>query len=109
MQWLHGQSLCDRRSLRSYHHVNLDREFLSDCEVWKTFLLQSDEVKSNLCRPFVDVTDYQYAKTLNFYSDAALTHGMGAIFGNRWIYAIWSKQIMESKNPPSIQFLNYSR
>ena len=38
--------------LKHYHHITLDREFLDDCRMWKTFL-QHAYVRV-LCRPFAD-------------------------------------------------------
>ena len=55
--------------LKSYHHVNLDKEFKSDCKIWLDFLkLRQD---SNIYRPMIDWSENLVAKQLEFYSDAS--------------------------------------
>ena len=71
-----------------------------------SFYYFSDERRTLLCRPFVDVANCVSAKVLSFYSDASLNKnlGMGAIFGTRWLVAAWDKNFILQENP-SIEFL----
>ena len=57
-------------------------------------------------RPFIDMGFTTDAQSLNFFSDAsaAKSLGMGAIFGNNWLFAKWEPGFIE-KCEPSIGFL----
>ena len=88
--------------LKQYHHVKLDREFIEDCQVWVDFL--NNPLSGKLCRPFIDIDTTISAITLNFYSDSSGKIGMGAIFNNHWICAMWGECFLKKYNP-SIQFL----
>ena len=43
------------RILKSYHHINLDREFRSDCSMWLEFLTKYEE--QTVCRPMIDFAE----------------------------------------------------
>ena len=91
--------------LKPFHHVNLDKNFISDCKIWQTFL-NTDKQETVLCRPFLDVNGYVDAHTLKFYSDSSLNRflGMGTVFENRWIAGAWGPEFILNHSP-SIQFL----
>ena len=74
--------------LKQYHHLAVDKEFISDCKVWKEFLEQKMLIRTLICRPFSDLSHQAKGVILNFYSDASMT-GMGALFRNRWMAAVW--------------------
>ena len=95
---------CDHKGnkLKQHHHIQLDKKFLDDCEVWLQFLQNPQSKK--ICRPYLDLNETVTAKTLNFYSDSSGRVGMGAIFDNHWIVAEWNKSFLEICRP-SIQFL----
>ena len=91
-------------ALKQYHHVKLNREFKSDCAVWKFFLEHA--TVPELCHPFVDFSKDILAKTLNFYTDSSLNPdlGMGGIFDNYWFSQAWGREfILQQK--PSITYL----
>ena len=94
------------RQLKQHHHVWLNRQFLSDCQMWKTFLTGP---QLNLCRPFVDFAPTgKTSVTLNLMSDASRAEhlGMGAIFleEGRWIVDQWSEDFIKT-DQPSIEYL----
>ena len=91
--------------LKQYHHITVGREFIDDCKVWESFLLQADA--KQMCREFVDIEGCTYATTLNFYTDASLSlvhGGLGGVFDNRWISQKWNREFLET-NKPSIAYL----
>ena len=92
--------------LQNYHHVNLNKNFRSDCEVWIQFLNIAVVDKTLLCRPFMDMNVFTSSDQINFSSDASASPdlGMGAIFESRWIVAAWGKEFIKSQKP-SIEFL----
>ena len=55
------------RKLCPYHHIWLDKEFVSDCMMWQWFL--ENLFVQGMWRPFVDFMKEISAKTLLFYSD----------------------------------------
>ena len=74
--------------LKQHPHVWLNKEFIMDCKVWRTLLLEADMSPQLLCWPFLDFRQVtETTNTLKFYSDASLNPklGFGAVFGNRWI------------------------
>ena len=88
--------------LKNHHHINIPTGFIKDCRVWQTFLtLTEKDSCQGLIRPFVDVEAFQYAETLNFFSDASLNPelGMGAVFGDNWIVQKWNKSFILSEKP----------
>ena len=90
--------------LRPYHHVNVNREFRRDCLTWTTFLENANS--NRLCRPFVDWSDTNMAKVMNFTSDASRSDklGMGAVYNTRWMFLKWDSRFIKEKQP-SIEFL----
>ena len=88
--------------LWSYHHIHLDREFKSDCEMWKVFLSHISAV----CCPFANFQVALDTRELSFYSDALRNPvlGFGAIFNTEWTYHQWEKNYIEDKQP-SIQYI----
>ena len=99
-----GSNILDNkgRVLKPHHHVKLDKEFRLDCTMWEYFL----EDLNAVTRPFIDMSDVKDAKALNFFSDAsaAKTLGMGAIFGDNWLFAKWEPGFIDTYKP-SIGFL----
>ena len=91
--------------LKDYHHVKVDQELKSNCQVWITFLT-TDNDKLRLCRPFVDMSIFETSDTLSFYLDAsrAVDLGFGAYFDGRWTYGKWETGYIESLKP-SIEYL----
>ena len=87
------------RMLKSYHHVNLNKTFKSDCEVWEYFL--TNATLTELCRPFVDLDQSVHSVKLHFATDATLNPdlGMGGIFAERWFAQKWNKQFILENNP----------
>ena len=91
------------RDLKPFHHISLNKEFIGDCLIWQKFLELGATDSRLVCRPFIDVNKFTHAKILNFYSDTSM-HGMGAIFGTRWLYCKWDKQFLELEKP-TIEYL----
>ena len=77
-----------QKVLKPHHHVNLDKEFWGDCEVWLSFLESQD---SSVCCPFVDLSSSLQADQLFFYTDSSANPdlGFGAIFGTHWVFGQW--------------------
>ena len=75
------------KPLSHYHHIRLDSEFKSDCQVWITFLKNCE--KTLLCRPFIDIYGIDSANQTTFYSDASKNFrlGLGAYFRGEWVFA----------------------
>ena len=95
--------------LKDHHHMNLNREFLMDCEMWKRFL--TNQSQTGICRPFVDFSEdrtFTYTSLVtDFYSDASWNPvlGMGATFDNRrWLWKQWPGGFVQ-KYEPSIEYL----
>ena len=93
-----------RRRLKPYHHVWSDKEFVSDCEMWKWFLSKLDV--QGMCRPFVDFTKGVSVKTSSFHSDASKNPnlGFGAVYRHRWLFGKWNPDFIREEDP-SIEFL----
>ena len=91
------------QNLKPHHHIRLDREFKSDCEVWINFLGSS---RSAVCRPFVDLGLTLSAEVLDLFTDAAKGEslGMGGVFGRHWFFARWEPEYIKTHNP-SIEYL----
>ena len=95
------------KRLKPYHHVRLDNEFKSDCQIWVNFLINAEEKKKILCRPYIDLYTFDSAKTKNFYSDAAKKsngYGYGAFFDGHWIFGKWEHEFL-AVHDPSIEYL----
>ena len=92
------------KPLKQYHHIMVDSFFRRDCMIWLQFL--KDTRNQALCHPFIDVSSFEYATELCFYTDASLNllYGMGGIFGNSWIVGPWGQEFI-TKQKPSIEFL----
>ena len=91
--------------LKQHHHVNLGKDFMEDCKMWKIFLQNADA--RQLCRPFVDFSSQSTSSQIvSFTSDASRGErlGMGAVFNDQWLFAQWPEHFIERKNP-SIEFL----
>ena len=71
---LYALTTSTKRKLKPFHHVNLNREFKFDCEVWKTFLLNDSR---GICRPFVDIDESVWADKLKFWTDASRAYDKG--------------------------------
>ena len=95
----------NQKILKSYHHVQLDKEFKSDCQVWLHFLTYH---KYNLIinRPMIDLDMFDTSDQLRFYSNASAAKnlGYGCIFGTKWIFRQWEPFLIQQFNP-SIEFL----
>ena len=92
--------------IKQHHHIRLDKEFKSDCDIWISFLNQQDYHRKLLCRPFLDIDDTVHAETLDFYTDAAKGKflGMGGVLGSHWYFAQWEPDYIRQYNP-SIEYL----
>ena len=90
------------KTLRPYHHINLNSEFRFDCKVWEIFLSDLSMVN----RPMVDLEGLASAVDLDFYSDASLNHrlGFGCRFKNFWTFGRWEFNFIK-KYKPSIAYL----
>ena len=87
--------------LKPHYHVNLGKEFKTDCKVWMEFLSSSDE--NVLCRPFLDLEMFKTLQELNFYTDALGKIGYGCFFNGSWTCGHWSSKLLAME--PSIEFL----
>ena len=89
--------------LKQFHHVNIDREFKNDCEVWRMFL----QSQSAFSRPFIDFEVNEiHAEKLEFYTDASLSEvkGFGCVFGREYTFGAWEPNFI-ANHKPSIAFL----
>ena len=87
--------LVELKNLRKHHHVNLDREFKEDCQVWLSFLDKSNIM--SVCCPFVDLASDNDAKDLFFFTDASksVRHGgFGTVFGRRHLAGQWDRSFL---------------
>ena len=93
--------------LKQFHHVNLKRDFIQDCQMWKSFLSTAVNMPKHLYHPFVDFeTEKHTSTTLQFFSDASKkdTLGMGTNFKNKWLVAQWPENFIKIFDP-SIKIL----
>ena len=91
------------RILKQHHHMSLDAEFRSDCEMWKQFL---SGCAHGVHRPFIDLSEVLDAEVLDFYTDAVKGEflGLGAVFGEHWLFARWEPNYIKHFDP-SIEYL----
>ena len=89
-------------ALKQYHHVKLDNEFKSDCQVWRLFL--ESESPLSYARPFVDINRFVFSTQIQFYTDASLRTGFGCYYDGRWIAQVWDAEFM-MRFQPSINYL----
>ena len=97
-----GHRVCDSW-LKPHHHVSLDQEFRSDCEMWLVFLNNP----TLFARPWIDFLSLTCtAEQLNFQTDASKNPdlGFGCRFDLEWSFAQWEKGFICDKNP-SIAYL----
>ena len=87
--------------MKQHHHVYLSKEVRDDCEVWKVFL--ENATNQHICRPLIDLDSTITSEKLRFYTDASLI-GMGAIFGDGWLWLQWNQHFIANEKP-SIEFL----
>ena len=93
--------------LRQYHHINLDKEFKEDCEIWLEFLTMNDQ--TSISRPFEDLrkgTNDDSSEKIQFHSDATgnISLGIGILYNSHWTYQCWEEGFIRKYNP-SIEFL----
>ena len=96
--------------LKQYHHINLDREFKSDCKMWLAFLQYSESNSEVLCRPFLDLSLTQVARDIGFFTDSSANPELGfeGIYQNEWFFGKWEPGYMnKDENKPSIEYLSY--
>ena len=100
-----GVKRSDRKLLKPYHHVRLDREFKADCAVWLEFL-QNSELSRCITKPMVDIDIFQTSKQISYYSDASAGPllGYGCVFDTKWLYGRWPEGFIKTYKP-SIEFL----
>ena len=93
----------DQKILKPYHHVRLDREFKLDCEVWKSFLMEST---IGVCRPMIDLSEHLTATQIDFWTDASAAPdlGFGGVYGKHWLFGAWPPGFIKDKKP-SIAYL----
>ena len=93
------------RVLKPHHHINLDIEFRSNCQVWLKFLDHTD-TQLAFSRPFVDLSYVIQATTLDLYTDSSANGslGFGGIYGRMWFFGKWESGYI-AKFAPNIQYL----
>ena len=95
-----------KQKLASHHHIKIDAEFKSDCQVWLQFLTNFNE--TIICQPFIDLNKEVTVEELSFYSDASANEnlGYGCIFDNKWSFGQWEKGFIKNyDNFINIEFL----
>ena len=100
-----SKTLNDKK-MKSYYHIKLDQEFKEDCRTWLEFL-DKDQIKLQVCRPWLDMDKNYAASELKFFTDASArteNGGMGGIYEDQWIMGQWNKDFLADKKP-SIEFL----
>ena len=77
-------------NLKHYHHINLDREFRQDCQMWLKFLTNAPN-STKYYRPFIDLQSIVLAKDVGFHTDSSTceTLGFGGICGKQWYWGRW--------------------
>ena len=95
----------NKKLLKPYHHVKLDKEFKADCKIWLSFLMH-DKLYRVVVRPMIDINIFETSTRLKFYSDvsAAKELGYGCIFNKAWIFGKWESNLIDDFHP-SIEFL----
>ena len=81
--------------LKQYHHVSLDAEFRSDCEIWLQFL--QGDLQKVVNRPMVDLLGtLSMSEQVGFYSDASASEilGFGALLNMHWIRGAWEMEFI---------------
>ena len=94
------------KKMKSYYHIKLDQEFKEDCRTWLEFLDQ-DQIKLQVCRPWLDMDKNYTASELKFPTDASAgteNGGMGGIYKDQWIMGQWNKDFLVDKKL-NIEFL----
>ena len=98
-------------TLKPHHHINLDREFRSDCKTWLNFLLCKS--KTTYCRPMLDKELMPKASDIGFCTDssAAETLGFGGVIeGNVKQWFLVNGRKVTSRNISLVSStLSYSR
>ena len=89
--------------LKRHHHVNIDRKFKEDCQIWIQFLQLSEA--QVLCRPFTDAEAFKTAQEIDFYTDSSQsrTKGFGCVYKEKYTWGIWGSFIQMCE--PSIEYL----
>ena len=94
----------DGQELKPYHHVNIDREFKNDCQVWLNFLKHQSDVNCS----FMDLDEETDANDISFFTDSSENEnlGFGCYMGalNQWTFGQWEPGFIKKKNP-SIAYL----
>ena len=90
--------------LRNYHHVRIDGELRSDCQIWLKFLDMTRH--TSISRPFIDMRKGNHSEILQFHSDATANEnlGFGILFDEFWTFQRWEPGFVKCYNP-SIEFL----
>ena len=98
------QTMTKGKVLKQHHHVKIDDEFRFDCEVWRLFLNNYQDL--SVCRTMLDLQVSIQMKDIGFYSDVSTSPvlGFGAVFQHRWIFAQWEPGYIK-KFKPSIEYL----
>ena len=99
------RSLCGlggSMKLKPYHHVRISQETAADLRIWKLFL----ETPHAFSRPFMDLSGFESAEVLDWFTDAAKCSGkgVGGHHGTHWFIDIWDDEFLEAKDP-SIEFM----
>ena len=92
-------------NLKQYHHMQVDQEFIHDCETWLEFL--DEKSIMTVDRPYVDLKQKIVGTELEFFSDTSLNEhfGIGARYNNQWFFfAKWPENFVKNCNP-SIQYI----
>ena len=93
-------------TLKSYHHVKLDKEFKADCRVWLAFLDNDVNNIYRISRPFADLSKFTTANDIGFSSDAEAGKSLdfGCVFGKSWLFGQWELDFIDYYSP-SIEVL----
>ena len=87
------------KQLKPFHHVKLDEEFRSDCDIWHMFLTHSRN--KAVCRPMVDLSLTVTAEQLMFSMDASANRllGVGAYLSGHWFSTQWEPGFVQEIKP----------
>ena len=90
------------KKLRSYHHININKEMKDDMRTWLEFL----NTPNIYNRPFLDLTVQTTATQISWFTDAAKgeSRGCGGICQTEWFAVKWPKGFIKEFDP-SIAFL----
>ena len=94
-----SDTLSKKGKLKKHHHIQLDKEFRFDCEIWQLFL--SDANCSIVCRPMVDLSKVDSSMIIGFFTDASGNYSLafGGLFDDQWFFGQWDAEFMNQAKP----------